>query len=278
MALGLLLVVAAIVVVVRERELLHASLASLKAASLEQIALLLGSMVGGVLLTGCVFWLLTIRFGRVSFVEMQALMAATTLANYLPLRPGLVARIAWHSSRHGIGPVQSLRTVVEAMGLSALGLAALVPMLALVQWAGLPLWAALAAPCGAGLAATAFVRSKLLALAAVLRYCEMLLTALRYHVAFELIGAPVPASTSCAIACVSMIASLVPFVSNGLGLREWAIGLLAPLLAGATLAQGLSAELVHRAAELAVVVPTGLIGMALLVRAGAVTPRRDPSP
>ena len=57
-----------------------------------------------------------------------------------------------------------------------------------------------------------------------------------------------------------MIATMVPFVSNGIGLREWSIGLLAPLLADVTLERGLAAELVQRAAEIAVILPSGFLG------------------
>jgi uncharacterized membrane protein YbhN (UPF0104 family) len=252
--------VAAVVTVVRSGPLLGDALRALSAASPTTIALLLASMLGSVFLTGCVFWILTRRFGPVPFGEMQALMAATTLANYLPLRPGLVGRVLYHRSRHGIRPVDALRTIVEAMLLTALALAALVPaLLAAERWNAHPA-IAFAAPAVLGAAFLVPVRTRVMAIAFQCRYAEALLTALRYHLAFELIGAPVPAATSAAIACVSMIANLVPFVSNGIGLREWAIGLLAPVLTGYALAQGLAAELVHRAAEVAVTVPTGLVG------------------
>ena len=53
------------------------------------IAAMIAAMAGSVLLPGLTFWILTRRYGRVGHWEMQALMSATALANYLPLRPGL---------------------------------------------------------------------------------------------------------------------------------------------------------------------------------------------
>ncbi len=64
--------------------------------------------------------------------------------------------------------------------------------------------------------------------------------------------------------CVSVVAMLVPFVSNGLGIREWAIGLFAPFLGDSTLEIGLTAELVNRAAEIVVVVVAGVAAIVWL--------------
>jgi hypothetical protein len=57
---------------------------------------------------------------------------------------------------------------------------------------------------------------------------------------------------------------LVPIVGNGLGLREWAVGLAAPLLTPYVLGLGLAADLVNRATELVVILVLGLGGMAWL--------------
>ena len=263
---GLVLLGAAVVVLVRSRETIAAALAALGSASPAAVALLLASMLASVFLTGCVFWILTSRFGRVPFVEMQALMASTTLANYLPLRPGLFGRVLYHRARHQVRARDSLRTIVEAMAMSVVSLLLLVPAVAGGKAIGAPLALSIAVPglLGGLLALAPTMRP--LAAAWLLRYLETVLTAFRYHLAFGLVGTPIPAEASVAIACVSMAATLVPFVSNGIGLREWAIGLLAPVLAGYSLEQGIAAELVNRAAEVAVVVPTGLLGTVWLLR------------
>lgn len=258
--LGLALLIAAVVVVIRSRGTLAEAASALRSADASSIAILLSSVLGSVVLTGTVFWMLTRRFGPLPFLEMQALMAATTLANYLPLRPGLIARVLVHRVRHGIRARDALRTIVEAMAMSTLALALLVPSSLLGFELGMPVAAWVAIPAMIGCAGLIPRRSRVLAGAWLLRYFETLLTALRYHLAFALLGTPVPPQVSIAIACVSMMASLVPIVSNGIGLREWAIGLLAPLLAGYSMEQGIAAELLNRAAEIAVVVPTGILG------------------
>jgi hypothetical protein len=271
---GIALLVAAVVYVVRANGFQEAFAAMRQASPLTALALA-GSMLASVFLTGTVFWLLTSRFGRVPFVEMQALMASTTLANYLPLRPGLFGRVAYHKTRHGIRARDALRTVVEAIGLSVACLVVALPAVALGTRAGLRADVALALPLGVGLACCAIPAARIWALAWSLRYVETLLTAVRYHLAFQLIGVPVPVETSVAIACVSMAATLVPLVSNGIGLREWAIGLLAPILTGYALEQGIVAELVQRAFEIAVVIPTGLLGAAYLLKRGGVPTSGD---
>jgi hypothetical protein len=51
---------------------------------------------------------------------------------------------------------------------------------------------------------------------------------------------------------------MIPFLGNGLGVREWAIGLAGPALATWTTDTGLAAELLNRCLDLVVVVPLGL--------------------
>lgn len=269
---GIALLVAAIAYVVRG-DTFQAAFAAMRVASPLVVLALVASMLASVALTGTIFWLLTRRFALIPFVEMQALMASTTLANYLPLRPGLLGRVAYHKLRHSVRARDSVRTVFEAMALSVACL--LVALLAMAAGTriGLPVAASLGLPCALALAGIAVPRSRLLSLAWLLRYAETMLTALRYHLSFELIGVSVPVETSVAVACVSMFATLVPFVSNGIGLREWAIGLLAPVLTGYALQQGIVAELVQRAFEIAVVVPTGLIAGWYLMRRAPDPPR-----
>jgi uncharacterized membrane protein YbhN (UPF0104 family) len=272
--IGVALLAAAAFVVVREWESLATAMEATRAASFGVVAAMAATMLASVLLTGAIFWLLTRRFGPVGFVDMQALMAATALANYLPLRPGLVGRVVYHRQRHGIRPVDSLRTIVEAMALSALVLVLLVPSMLAVHAGGLPSILGVALPLAVGvLVLAARERFRGLAAAFLLRFGETLLTALRYDLAFRLTGSAIPWHASVAVACVSMIATMVPFVSNGIGLREWAVGLLAPLLVDTTLERGLAAELINRVIEVGVIAPCGLIGFGWLWRDA-----RDPRP
>jgi hypothetical protein len=271
---GLGLLVAAVALVANEAQTLRDAWSAVHRASSGTIVALIATMAGSVFLTGVTFWLLTRRFGRVGLLEMQALMAATALANYLPLRPGLIGRVLYHRARNDIRARDSIRTIVEAMLLSVVALALLVPAMLVGHRNGLPVWFAALVPLTLAVPAVLYRSSRQVAAAFIVRYAETLLTTLRYDLAFRVVGAPLPWHVSAAIACVSMIATMVPFVSNGIGLREWAIGLLAPVLADVSLERGLVAELAQRAIEVAVIVPAGLLGSLWLWRSG----QRHPSP
>ena len=230
-------------------------------------ALVLASVAVSVLLSGWLFHELTRRFGAVPFWEMQWLIAAASLANYLPLKPGLLGRVAYLSARHGIRPADSVRTILEAIGLSAASCASFLAGLVALRALGIDGGWALAAPL-AVLPALSLKPVWWLARALAIRQCEIALWTLRYWAVFQLVDAPIGLDTAVVLGSVSVIATLVPFVSNGLGVREWAIGLLAPLIAhdSVSMSQAIVAELVHRVAELAVVTPLGLFGFAMLAR------------
>jgi hypothetical protein len=149
--------------------------------------------------------------------------------------------------------------------------------LALWHASALPLWAGALLP-GAALAAVAaypgHAGARRLSLAALVRYAELFVWAVRYHAAFALIGAPIGWGAALALACVGMAAMLVPLVGNGLGVREWAIGLVSSRIAGGVLELGLTADLVNRAAELAVITALGLAGAGWLTRRARRSPDR----
>ncbi|MHC4948066.1 MAG: hypothetical protein ACYTG1_07370, partial [Planctomycetota bacterium] len=249
---GVLLLAAAVVSVARQGDVLAAALAAVRSPAPLPLAQLLVAVALNLGLTGLVFSVLIARYGRVGRLEMQALIASTALLNYLPLRPGLPGRLAYHRLVNGIPVVDAGRTVVEALALTV-GLAGiLAAALAAAARGGPPLVAVVPA-LAAGLAAAGlWPAARRWAWAAGLRLVDLVAWALRYHASFALLGAPIEADTAVALACVSVIATMVPLASNGLGLREWAIGLAAPLLTDCRLELGLTAELVNRAAELLV--------------------------
>jgi uncharacterized membrane protein YbhN (UPF0104 family) len=81
----------------------------------------------------------------------------------------------------------------------------------------------------------------------------------RYLVLFSIVGRPLSLVEAAAFTIASQIAAMVPLVGNGLGVREWASGLLAPALpVGIARSLTLSVELLHRAAEFAAALPVGL--------------------
>ena len=103
-------------------------------------------------------------------------------------------------------------------------------------------------------------------LVSLVRLAEVGCIALRAWAAFRLVGAPIGPSAALALAAVAVIVTMVPLTSNGLGLREWATGLLAPALAGVPMEVAVAADLVARAVELLVAGVAGGAGLAWLGR------------
>jgi len=265
-ALGAALLAAALGVVFASPEPREA----LRAATSGNPALLLLLpllVLGNIIATAMVFHSLLHRFGSVGRVEMVELMAASTLLNFVPLRPGLLGRLGWHATMNGIPAARSIRSLVESILLGAACLVAIVAAALLTQ--SLP-------PLGRGVAvaASTFAPSvaallvpmwRPYAAAALLRAVDLLIWGARYMICFQLVGSPIDADGALALAAAASAASLVPLAGNGLGLREWTTGLLAPSVAGVPLDAGLAADLLNRGAELLVMVPAGLAAIAALL-------------
>jgi hypothetical protein len=239
------------------------------------------------------FWALLSRYGRIEATEMTALIGSAWLLNYLPMRPGLVGRLAYHKIVNQI-PVRAAAGVT-ILGMVATGFGALLLLAvagALGADAGGGAWTlGLVLPAvilGAGTLALWARGGELWRLGVVLalRYVDVLIWAGRYVVSFALIGSPIAVETALALAIVSQIAMLVPIAGNGLGLREWAIGLTAAYLTAVDPQAGLAADLVNRAVEVLVAVPVGLLSARVVSRrlkatlerrkAAAPAPKEDP--
>jgi hypothetical protein len=261
---GMGLVAAALVTVAREHETFAETLEAVRRPSLGRACLLAAAVAANVVLTALMFSVLISRYGGVAVVEMQALVAAASLLNFLPLRPGLFGRIAYHRAFNAIPAAATVKTVLQAVALSIAVAAYLALALLVAGRTAVPLWALVGLPVPLLAAAAAFGRVRVWVVAGLIRYLEVMVWALRYHVAFGLLGAPIDAQSALAFSCLSLLAMLVPLVGNGLGVREWAVGLAAPLLTPYVLGLGLAAELVNRAAELVVIVVLGLGGIAWL--------------
>lgn len=249
------------------------------AAPPAQLALLIALIALTPALTSLTFWLLQRRYTRFGLPENTALITSAWLLNFLPLAPGLIGRLAYLKAVHATPVNHSARAVIWANILSLLGAVTLLlavalgsAMFATNQSALALLAAAPIFPLGA-LAWYAHLKKPQpdpevwrVVAALVVRYAELHLWAARYWALFEIMNTPIAWGGALAIAAVAGLASLFPLAPNGLGLREWAVGLVAPLLpaslaytVGLTSAAGLSADLVHRACEVLVAVPTGLI-------------------
>lgn len=278
--LGVALLGGAVIAVERAGGSLGALVEPLREASPWMVAGLLGSIAAGSVLTAGLLWVLTTRYGRVGRGEMWALVSAAWLLNYLPVRPGLFGRLAYHKKVNGIRVIDSAKALVWANVLMLLGavVCGAIAIGAAVVGARGDHWlvyAVSAAPIPAlGLFALYAHKKRpepdpevwRLIAGAALAYGAQLFWAARAMFAFGLMGIEVSWGGALALAAAMALAAFVPITGNGLGIREWVIGLVTPLLpaamahgAGLTMADGLNAMLVDRSAELLIAVPTGLV-------------------
>ncbi|MEM7227906.1 MAG: hypothetical protein AAF432_03740 [Planctomycetota bacterium] len=250
-AIGVLLLIAAIIAVARQR---HDVFDALRLVDVGGSAvLLLATVFVHLVASATVFHILTQKYGHVPFGDMVMLICGAALLNYLPLRAGLFGRIAYQKAVFNIRAADSVRVVVESLILSACtGVWVVIAALSaretavsfpIMLWFGVVL-----------LAIGIMTPARRWCLAGIVRYLEVGLWAVRYLLAFAALGIDLPLDAAMVIGCMSLVANLVPFFSNGLGLREWGVGLLTPLLVGSavgvTLELGMTAELINRAAEI----------------------------
>ena len=262
---GAALLVAAIVGVVRN-EAIGASLqAAWHSPHWDALALLVGAVLATQVLTSATFALLMRRHARIGFGEMNALVAASTLANYVPMQAGSIGRLAYHRTVHGVPVRATLVAILQAMAATAVATCAVGAAALLGTAADAPWWApALVAVLWLPLAIEPAWRT--FALVMIVRTLEVLAWAVHAWAAFRLSGWDIAPQTAIGAALVASAANLVPFIGNGLGIREWAVALAAPVLGGYERDAGLAAELTGRAVDVAVAVPLGLISFAWLVR------------
>lgn len=285
--IGAALLAAAITAVLTQGHAARAALDAARGAPLWLYAAALALPLVNWLIISLSFWVLMRRHGPVRAREMAALIGAAWLLNYLPLRPGMVGRVAYHKSVNRIAIADSVRVMIVGMAAGAAATLCLLAAAAILgPGAPLPLWAAaLAAPLAlAGLAAAGPLRSRpWLPANFALRYADVLVWAARYWVVFALVGAPIDLAGAAAVAAVCQLALVIPLVGNGMGIREWAVGLVAAALpagfaSGAALTTGVTADLANRAAELLIALPVGLLCASYLARGSAARGERRESP
>lgn len=228
------------------------------------------------------FWMLTLRFGRVGGFEMFALLGGAWLLNYLPLKPGVAGRVAYHKHVNEIDFRWSLVVVIQSIvvGLACFGIQVTLASIAAERaWSEWGRAALIASPLPLALLGLALPRSGKLehgwrySAAFAFRYADSLVWSVRYWLLFSVAGRPVGVGTASAIAGISQSASLIPIAGNGLGVREWMVGLAARSLpewygkpGEMPIAFGVSAELLNRACEVVVAVPVGLLSLWWLTR------------
>jgi hypothetical protein len=274
---GLALFAGAIAAIVYAGSDTHETVRRLIAAPAPILALLLVLPVANLMLTSLCFQALTRRYAFVEPHEMHALIAGSFLLNFLPLRPGLFGRVAYHTRVHKMRVRDAARVLVEALGCTAVAMLLLLATIAMTRVS--PVVAA----GFMGIATIALVvvwmrarqtrnvAMRAYALATLIKLADILLWGGRYVVVFALLGRPIAAREGVSLAVVANAASLVPLAGNGLGLREWAVGIVAATLpsqgaADIVIETGLSADLVNRASEIIVAVVLGVPALIWLSR------------
>ncbi|MEI6474884.1 MAG: hypothetical protein WCO75_05775 [Planctomycetota bacterium] len=272
---GVLLVCAAVVAVWRNQAIGDSLTRAVRNPDWIALAAIITAIIANQVLTSGVFWTLMRRHGHVGFLEMNELVATSTLGNYVPMQAGSIGRMAYHRAVNGIPVRTSLVVILQAMSATAVATCAVGAGAVLAVGAGAPWWATLLVPLvWLPLAIDAAWRP--FAVVMVLRSVEVLVWAVHAWAAFRLSGWSIEPATAIGAALVASAANLVPFIGNGLGIREWSVALAAPLIGGYERDAGLAAELAGRAVDIAIAIPLGMIAFAALIkRTRAALPSAD---
>lgn len=282
--IGIALVGIAIYIIISGSANIGAALEKLKSPDPLALTIVLAMPLANIALTAWAFLVLNRQYGRVGTLEMNALIAGAWFLNYLPMRPGMVGRIAYHKRVNAIPIKASIHvTCIEAMlgfPSAAIVLALCVPLMQMPAPAWL--WGAIAVLLIAGGGAS-IVWSRIAQLplwrmsaALLIRVLDHAAWALRIWAGFALLGHPIDAASATVIGMVGQLSLMVPVTGNGLGVREWAAALTTELLTGAGVAQAfdesvakelaLAATLLVRVGELISCAPIGLIASAWVSR------------
>jgi len=260
-ALGVVLFVAAIFAVVTQGDTLAGALSNIRGAPVWLIALAFVLPALNWLVVSVSLWVLMRAYGRIGLGEMTALIANAWLLNYFPMRPGMAGRITYHKLINRIRVRDSAKAVLQATAMTGISIVVLGAMaIGLADRVGLTVWwIALTAPAAVLAVGIPLLRTRpflrRMTIAMLFRHVDMMVWVARYWVVFALIDAPIGLPGAVGFAVLSQVALLVPFTGNGLGVREWVIG----HSAASGRALGLTADLINRAAELVVSIPTGLV-------------------
>lgn len=271
-ALGLTLVGAAVFAVARSSTDLTDAYERVRHAPVWVLAFLLLVPAMSWAATSGALWALTRRFGEVAPAEMGALVGSAWLLNYLPFKPGLVGRLAYHKRVNRIPVKHSVRVLVDSVILTITSSGFVLLLALLLREVAMPLgWqvAVVFAPA-AGLAVACVLRPPgarhgWLLLAALFRYLDVLTWIARYAAVFNALDDPIGLPEAVLVASASQLAIAVPLTGNGLGVREWAVGLTIGATGGGV-RLALAADLINRAAELLVAIPIGLLGARWVAR------------
>ena len=220
-------------------------------------------------LTSLLFWVVTRSFDArlgIGFVKMGRLIAASSLLNYLPLKPGLIGRAIYLKSHHGLSLRQSalIWLIVMAVTAGVFGVLGAVAILVRsdqfahgvgVSMASLALLSMVAAPLARGLLKRPVVAGWSWVL---IKLADLLAEAARLWLAMSIVGPAIGYVDVIAASAAGMVVRLIGLTPNGLGVREWAIAGVLQSLAGVGSSQAVLAALIDRAVEVLILVPLGL--------------------
>jgi hypothetical protein len=292
--LGLVLLALAVYLVIRQKDaagnnLLTNAWSSLRSAPAWQVATVVALPFANWLIVTLLFHALTNHCAKVRLGEMAALIGSAWLLNAVPGRPGLMGRVAYHTLVNRMAVKDSVKVIVMGIGANAIAVALALLLIGATYMGGSMLPSTLAADYTPRLLIFGAVATLALLLSAAwvqrssrpvstgpmtpwrftfavsMRYADYLVWVARYWLAFTVIGLPITLTEAAGIAAVSQIVQLSPVQ---VGPREWAVGIAGTFLpsirkaASSTTvnpATGLTADLLNRAAELAVSLPVGLI-------------------
>lgn len=262
MILGAILFIGAVVLIINQQDRIEPALQAIGNPGLKNTVILIASMLAGLFLTGLQFQLLMARH-HIPMLEMQGLIVSSALLNFLPMKAGLLGRIAYHQVSHGIHPLETTKAMILARiaGLAIIGMTACA--LFLRDLADGPLWAWALLPAFLSGWLLMPQMTRVVGMVLVLKYLDLILMAVRYHYAFQMMDQSIGFDICIALASIGMLAGAIPFLSGGLGLREWLVGWLTTILVmlPASLELGIMADLINRASELVVVLPLGVIAI-----------------
>lgn len=293
--LGWLLLAAAIWMVLRQQPSLTSAWTSLRAAPTWMVASIILTPILNWLAMGLLFWVLTNQYAKVPLGEMTILMGSAWLLNLLPMRAGLLGRVAYQRAVHDLPVKDSVKITIFSLVTQAVAVAILLTLLAFVHMfealaPGLrpmrdPIVLSLLLATLAGLTSLPWALGSIpaikgpapidtwrLSLGVAIRFFDALVWTARYWLAFTAIGAPVNWSDAVIFATLSQVIALTPVQ---FGLREWATGLLTSILpatrslgpsASTRAAIGVSADLLCRAAELLISIPVGIVCTTIVLR------------
>ncbi|MGH7132388.1 MAG: hypothetical protein ACREJO_10635 [Phycisphaerales bacterium] len=279
-AFGLCLLVAAVWVVTRQSSALADAWAAARTSPPWMIAAIVLLPLVNWLLSSVIFWIITNRYGRVGFWEMSALLGSAWLLNMLPMKPGLVGRVAYHRAISGIPIATSLMALALAFASGLAGIALAVALTTPPARVGAQMVVGIMVVSAPILWGISKSKGKLSAtdlvarctLAALVRSLDTYIWAIRYALVFKIVGIEgLTPGVVVAIAGVSQIAGQFPVQ---FGLREWVVGWSASQTGSSTraaaglaaLAPGLTADLINRACEIACALPVGLVSSAWVFR------------